>query len=266
MRSFLKKVLPIRLQRLLYISLWNPLRRSLWKRMDLTWTLKSGLAISVENHADWTIYNEIFVSGEYDEAIHTAEQLRNTSEFKVLDLGANVGFFALRVAEVYLEKGGAGATLTIMCVEGSPRTCQELNTRLRRNSKLLPNFEIVSGLVGGRKQGQAYFSDEFTHYGNSIRDARSNSASVQYIDIEEHLCPDEIIDLLKCDIEGAEFDFVEVYEELLKRTRVLVIEIHRYGKDVSALRNCLVKHGLLSRKVLRNEDLFTVEMFVNPTL
>jgi FkbM family methyltransferase len=234
--------------------------------MDLTWTLKSGLAVSVENHADWTIYNEIFVSGEYDEAIHAAEQLRNTSEFKVLDIGANVGFFALRVAEVYLEEGGTGATLSLTCVEASPRTCSELNTRLIRNAKLLPNFKIISGLVGGRKQGLAYFSDEFTHYGNSISGTRSKSVAVQYIDLEEHLCPDETIDLLKCDIEGAEFDFVDVYGELLERTRVLVIEIHRYGKDVSALRDSLVNHGLLSRKVLRNEDLFIVEMFVNPTL
>jgi hypothetical protein len=141
-----------------------------------------------------------------------------------------------------------------------------LNTRLSRNAKLLPNFKIVSGLVGGRKQGQAYFSDEFTHYGNSISGNGSKSVTVHYIDIEEHLCPDAIVDLVKCDIEGAEFDFVDVYEQVLKRTRVLVIEIHRYGKDVSELRNCLVKYGLASHRVLREEDLFTVEMFVKPNL
>lgn len=238
----------------------------LWKRMDLTWRLRCGLVLSVENHADWTIYNEIFVSGEYDVAIAEARRRKKQEEFRVLDLGANVGFFSLRAAEAHLQAGGTGETFLLTCVEGSPRTCEELKMRLGRNNLLLPNVQIVLGLVGGNKQGAAYFSDEFTHYGNSITNTKGKTNTVTYIDIEQHLSATNVIDLLKCDIEGAEFDFIDVYEQLLRRTRILVMEIHRYGKDVKALRKRVEGYGFLSPKILREESLFSVEMFAHAAL
>lgn len=62
-------------------------------RMRLDWRMPSGIPLQIRSYGDWCIYNEVFVNGEYDEAI--SELLRSTSSgrLRILDLGANTGFF-----------------------------------------------------------------------------------------------------------------------------------------------------------------------------
>src|SRR4051812_29275876 len=103
------------------------LRKWVWMRLNPSWQLRSGIVIRVLNYNDWMIYNDIFVDGEYDPAI---EQLLAGSPggARVLDLGGNVGFFTLRVADTFLRNGRTD--FEVVMVEGSPSTFAELNQRL----------------------------------------------------------------------------------------------------------------------------------------
>ena len=66
---------------------------------------------------------------------------------------------------------------------------------------------------------------------------------------------------MKCDIEGAEFEFIENYEDLLKKVRAAVFEFHRYGRDLQQLRKFLQAYGFLRSKVMREAPGFSIELY-----
>src|SRR5260370_22875513 len=77
------------------------LYQSLYRALDLEHTLQSGLIVKVASKGEWWVYNDIFVDGQYDVPIHTAFNDRSPDRpFVVLDLGANVGYFGLRVLDL----------------------------------------------------------------------------------------------------------------------------------------------------------------------
>ena len=78
----------------------NFLYQQLFEILDLEYQLNSGVTIRVASQGEWWTYNDIFVNHEYDAAIQTALASRVAERpFAVLDLGANVGYFLLRVVD-----------------------------------------------------------------------------------------------------------------------------------------------------------------------
>ena len=91
--AFLRRLLPSRVV--------DTLRDLLWRSLDIKWTLRSKLSIELHGLSDWVVFSDIFVNGEYDEAIeHTFSTMPSGEQVRILDLGANVGFFTLRCFEV----------------------------------------------------------------------------------------------------------------------------------------------------------------------
>jgi len=113
------------------------LYQSLYKLMKLENTLRSGITLQVASKGEWWVYNDIFVNGEYDipilRSLETCSPLRPLT---VLDLGANVGYFMLRVVDLVRQTRPEQRVDATM-VEPSPRVFSELETRMR--SQALPD-------------------------------------------------------------------------------------------------------------------------------
>src|SRR5438105_2237068 len=74
----------------------NAVYSTLISYAGLRTSLSSGVTIRLDTYADWIIYNEIFVDGEYRKAIDLAfSKLQLGRKPVFVDLGANVGFFTL---------------------------------------------------------------------------------------------------------------------------------------------------------------------------
>src|SRR3954454_3125284 len=102
MKEWLKRILPRWLQYLMYRLAWDPIRRTVWRVLGLDGTLRSGIRIQVRSHPDWVIYNEVIVNGEYDSVIHEVLNAHQPgTPFRVLDFGANVGYFTFRFADLF---------------------------------------------------------------------------------------------------------------------------------------------------------------------
>lgn len=261
MKNLIKRLLPEWAKFFLYRYFWDPLRGFVWKRMNLRYTLRSGLTVELGSSADWEIYNEVLVNGEYDEAIRLVLKECPGRSLRVVDLGANVGYFVFRIGDLFLEKYGDGRELSITAVEGSPRVYGELSRRIRAEPLLAERVRLVNGLVGERS-GSSFITESSTHYGNAIA-GRKNlyTVSVDFVDLLALLDEQGEIDFLKCDIEGAEFAFVRNYPSLLQRVRFAVFEFHNYGEDVVACRERLRECGLVQLAVLRETPTFTIEFF-----
>ena len=253
MLQALKSLVPHQLKR--------RLRKFVWMRLNPSWTLRSGIIIRVLNYNDWMIYNDIFVDGEYDGAID--HLLRGSADparpAQVLDLGGNVGFFTFRLADTFLRSGQKNFNVTM--VEGSPSTCAELRERLKWNENLLGNrVNVVNGLVGNRT-GAAQIAEGEYHGENTLFSSASKGQSVPFVDLDNLVKTWARIDLLKCDIEGAEEMFLRNYPGLLRKTDRAVLEFHHDKCDIPLCRQLLSEAGLANAVTVREFGHCSVEFF-----
>jgi FkbM family methyltransferase len=243
-------------------SLKNRLRKFVWMRLNPSWRLNSGLLIRVLNYNDWIIYNDIFVEGEYDTAID--DLLQDSRGWQrpaqVLDLGGNVGFFTLRLAHLFLRAERTNFRVTM--VEGSPATYAELLERLGANKEQLRDrVTTVPGLVG-KRTGEGQIGQGVAHGENTILGDASRGVRVSFVDLEKVVATWQRIDLLKCDIEGAEELFLGNYADLLARTDRAVFEFHHDKCDIARCRRLLADAGLDPAKTIREFGHCSVELFL----
>ena len=174
----------------------------------------------------------------------------------MLDLGANVGYFALRVTDL-IRQEHPGTHVEISMVEGSSRVFADLKARME--SQPLPELSsrLVHGLVGART-GAASMRESAVHVKNTIMyDAGTRGPKTQFLDLSVLMENTDEIDLLKCDIEGAELLFLENYAELLGKVRSAVFELHHEQCDTLKCREILKKNGF-RETVLRDTPTFSV--------
>ena len=241
------------------------LRNKLWAREPLRWTLRSGLDVLVANEAEWILYGEIFVDGEYDLAITRAlEYAQAAPPFCVLDLGANVGFFTTRLIDVLLQRQGAELPFRSLMVEGSPACHDELRKRLLSNPLARNHVRIEHGLVG-KRAGKATIYQHAFHAANSVNNQtmvrEGKGTEVNYIDVASLAEDMPRVHLLKCDIEGSELTFLENYPDLLAKVDTVMIELHPELCDVGRCRDLLAASGLVRRTVIRTMPAQLVEFF-----
>lgn len=239
----------------------NLIRNRAWIFLKANWTLRSGITLKITNDSDWFVFNEIFTNKEYDPVFVLFLQSVSDRPL-ILDLGANVGYFTLKVADELIQ--ASFKQFDIIALEASLINFEVLQNRVAQpllNGKVKP----LVGLAG-HKTGFDSIIYSQQHYGNSItgKGKSTNSTKVHYVNIETILKDaNRPVDLLKCDIEGSEEIFISTYTELLKRTNTAVFEFHGGECDIENCRRLLLQSGLLSKGIIKEEAVFktTVEMF-----
>lgn len=239
------------------------LRNWIWRRLALKYSLPSGVKIEVKSIGDWYIYNEIFVGGEYDLAIQRLIQggaEPGAAPGTVLDLGANVGFFFLRWLHLWRAAGSPGKPPRFFLVEGSSRTCKDLQSRLTGQPLAGVEVSVMNNLVGQRT-GVGTITDSLNHFGNRVTKAAHGGVNVPFVDIVE-LCRDApTVGLMKCDIEGSEELFLKSNAELLQKTQCVAIELHHKDCDTAQCGRYLESAGLVHSESLREAGEFSVRYF-----
>ena len=223
--------------------------------LDLSWRLPSGVALRIASYDDWIVYNEIFVNREYDPAISKAlESPSRTRPLCIVDLGANVGFFTLRVVDLLRQSPTACGPFTITLVEGHPNLVAALHSRVMTENGLSDHVRIVHGLIGERA-GTATLYEEDPLAGSSIFAGTAHSGlQVDYVDLSPLFALEQEIDLLKCDIEGAELRLIENYPDIFQKVRVAVFELHDLKCNTQQCRHLLGKLGFTHQMVLRQSN------------
>jgi len=233
------------------------LYQSLYSILNLEHTLDSGLTVKVASKGEWWIYNDIFVNGEYDVPIQTALGTSSGQPFVVLDLGANVGYFAYRVLDLIRRQHLDHVLPDITMVEGSPETFTKLESRIRSQRTSPASIRMVHGLVGQRT-GSALIRESAVHVKSGIVDVPAGGGvDVAFIDVSSLMQDKTAIDLLKCDIEGAELMFIENYGDLLRKVRHAVFELHYDQCDTKKCVKLLESMGF-RQTILRANDSFCV--------
>lgn len=150
------------------------------------------------------------------------------------DLGCNVGFFAVLLAELTQRKD-----LTGLMIDANPEMVSEAQWHVAENK--LTGVVPKLGLAGSTSAGETvdFFllpsnlgSSQFAVYepGKPPK-GEWKKIQVPRIDVEaawlEH-CGDGRCDILKMDIEGSEKEFLQTDKKFLRRVDAIIIEWHKW--------------------------------------
>src|SRR2546425_9615139 len=127
-----------------------------WRQCDVSATLESGVNLRLKSRSDWDVFVEVFVSGEYDEAIRLALNHAHAADRSptILDLGANVGLFVLRCLDIS-KRQSVQPAVRLVAVEGGGDSFRSLERQCRANVFRPGQVALHHGLVGYRT-GRAY--------------------------------------------------------------------------------------------------------------
>lgn len=172
------------------------------------------LDVSFEKY-DLESFREIFLGGEYKEI------LKNPNIKTVFDIGANTGmaaiFFKMNMS---LDK--------LVVVEANPMLSKRLDSIFSDKKIIIENLAVFG------ERGSLRFKVSENHRESAIFDPsihnenESNVVSVDTVLLEDLLTKHSIsdADLLKMDIEGAEYSIIEKTPDAFQKFKFLYIEIH----------------------------------------
>jgi len=251
----------------------NLARLICWRTLEPRITLSSGITVTLKSESDWEIANEVFLRHDYDDPIDRAFLCQDGTEpIRVLDLGANVGFFSLRCIDRYAGAPRQSHSLELFAVEGSPSVSAELEKSLSiyRGSAGI-SVNVTQGLIGRRSGKGMIYSSLFHSCTNTVvphggKTSKNillgrHAEGSKYLDLDELIPAPRPVDLIKCDIEGSELEFLQNYESLLRRARLLVIELHPLQCDVSACREILSAYGFRKERTIKCLPTHSLEVY-----
>lgn len=212
----------------------------------ITWRSRSGTTFTTPGDGSSFPVREIFLHDEY-----RLGSLGHGPK-SILDVGANVGVFTLRAAELFPEA-------RISAFEPSPLAYQQLAQNVRANPALSNIATHRCAVVGSSALHEVQFwidatgSPCSTLIDSAVRDrAVGRWEKVPTVSLTSVLASAGAVDLLKLDVEGAEYELLmETSPSALACVDRIVVEYHpianhHYTEIVDALAVAglgLVRHG-----------------------
>lgn len=130
-----------------------------------------------------------------------------------VDVGANLGYFSILWASLHPDSRA-------ICLEASPRNIESIKKNIDRNS-LSDRVRLIAK-AAGKERGTVKFDvgpAAQTGWGGIANSETASSIEVPLTRLDHEL-PDETIDVLKVDVEGADTWVLMGCEELLEKKQI----------------------------------------------
>ena len=196
-------------------SLPLPGRGRVWK-IDSPGTASGPIAVRLGS-SDWYVAEEIFLHGEYEPLLRHG--LNNVKS--VLDLGANVGM-SVRLWQTLWPN------VRVVAVEPDAKNLDIARQNALPASSPPPVF--LQACVAGRSR-MVHLNRTGDAYGFKMEDGVAGGEAIEALTVPEicgrgGLSDESAIDLLKCDVEGAEAEIFADCQSWAHRVRYMAIEVH----------------------------------------
>jgi FkbM family methyltransferase len=210
MINFLLKIPSIRKKVL------HRIKYNYFNELNISIPLKNNYWADLMQTDSYDSFSEIFIHNEYEGFIPDIEIK------SLIDLGAHHGFFS-----VWLQSSLKNVKLKTLLVEPSARCAPILKQLLERN-EYKENFVFINKCIGNPDDGETLFFDRPHMASSNFKTDESEIAEKVSVLTTNDICQwqNPPYDLLKCDIEGAEWDLIDYYGNILKKTKFVVIEWH----------------------------------------
>ena len=203
---------------LLRKSILTNLKSKYFHELDLSFPLDNGYWASLMENDSYNSFSEIFIQQEYKDFLPKSDLL------KVIDLGAHYGYFSL-----WLQSKIGSNDCQSLLIEPS-LLCRRSLVNLIAQPKLSGRFKYIHGAIGRPTDDKVNFFERPFMAGSSFDLSNNeNSYNVNILKVEEIL---QVLpppyDLIKCDIEGSEWELIEHYPEILQKSKYLLMEWHSW--------------------------------------
>lgn len=182
--------------------------------------MKSGISCELRpGTSDWWIFLEIFVFGIYRRVESDIQRSK-----VIIDIGANVGFFALYAS-------GLNPEVEIHALEPFPKNTEQLRNNLRLNGN--PRIQVHSLAVSDKTGAATLYFTPGDDSGCSLNHAQGQQCSVQTIGLSDFfkMCGIARCDLLKMDCEGSELAILSAMPaDAWAKVGSLIMEYHDPGE------------------------------------
>ena len=191
---------------------------SYFNELQLTIPVGSGYDARLLEPDSYDSFSEIFIQQEY------ADFVPSEDISTVLDLGANYGYFSL-----WLQSKRPKDKIQSTLIEPSLRSSRSLE-KLVELPRLQNRFKYLQRAVGNPKEPHIKFFDRPFMAGSIIE---SDEEDPSYL--ANTLKPSDVFssdrsfyDLIKCDVEGGEWELLVNYPSILENSRFLLMEWHSW--------------------------------------
>jgi FkbM family methyltransferase len=166
----------------------------------------------VDRQSDLQVLSDVFVEGQY-------AQPRVAGAPVIVDAGSHIGASVVYFALTYPKS-------RILAIEGSPSTFE----KLQANTRDLPNVELINAALAP-EDGEVSFYERPEGWTSSIDDDGRGGSKVTVAAVSLRSVLERVggrIDLLKMDIEGAEFAVLAAHRPNTGEIGAIVGEIHSW--------------------------------------
>jgi FkbM family methyltransferase len=154
----------------------------------------------------------------YERDVTTLFRSRARPGMRVVDVGANIGYFTMLAASLVGPHG------QVLAVEPNPRNARLLEASRRANHF---NHVTIAQIAAGRETGLLILNTSFSNGTTSAPpDELSqflSAESVPSLTLDSLLDAGATVDLIKVDVEGAEFNTLLGAEATIRRCRPFII-------------------------------------------
>lgn len=199
-----------------------------------------GSRMELDLKEDTGISYELFKTGIREPYITKALQEEIKPGDVILDIGANIGYYALLEARLVGEKG------KVYAIEPVPNNME----LLRRNIKLndYSNIETFQLAIGSENKVDSIYISRKCNWSSMLKSKRNDSDIIKKIPVQvitlDNFLEDKLSpDLIRMDVEGYETEIIKGMKELLSSGKPLklLIEVHFHLiEDKTKIRNFLL--------------------------
>ena len=194
------------------------LQNKFFNELNISIPIENGYWANLHEKDAYDSFSEIFIKREYKDFLppHPPE--------KIIDLGAHYGFFSLWLQSIYPE-----TDIRALLVEPSQK-CHPSLEHLLQCDKLEGRFRLLRSCIGNPSDDSAPFFERPFMASSVINDSKEdNGQKTKVLKIHELLgMMHPPYDIVKCDVEGSEWELISHYGDLLKKTKFLILEWHSW--------------------------------------
>jgi len=191
--------------------------------------------IELRSQADKSVLTEIFELREYQEI----EPIIKSAKTPIIDAGAQAGFFILYCRALNPD-------VKIYALEPDEENLELLNKHLEINN--LKNVEVMPIALAGKSSLRDFYISHDSHNHSLFKvlvPKISKNIKIQTYGLDDWLKEQGIeeVSLLKLDIEGAEYEVLEIFTNW-EKIKNIVLEYHDFGENNhKQLENLLLQKG-----------------------
>ncbi len=212
-----------------------------YKDLGIKVPLGNGLWCPISFMEAWSSFSEIFIEAEYAGAF---EAMPLPSKW--IDLGCHAGFFSLYVIWKRAQRS-LPPDFRALLIDGDSRVKAQIDALTKVNG-LTEHLRFEHGLISAHSGSQRFV--ERSHMASSLSYDEHSDASATLVrtltesQLVEMLPPP--YDLLKVDIEGAEYDLLTHYKGLIASAKYLLLEWHSWhpnGGGIQQVQQMVCQQG-----------------------